>query len=88
MEYDDKVKNRLRRVQGQMGGVLRMMEDDKECKDVISQLSAVRKAVDRIIALLVVSNLEHCLLEEFQEGEEADTHQVLDEAVQLLIKSR
>lgn len=88
MKYDEKVKNRLRRVEGQIGGVLRMMEDDKECTDVISQLSAVRNAVDRIIALLVVSNLEQCLLDELRDGEETDTRQVLDEAVQLLVKSR
>ncbi|EGK08433.1 protein of hypothetical function DUF156 [Desmospora sp. 8437] len=88
MKYEENVRNRLRRVEGQIGGVLRMMEGQQGCKEVVAQLSAARNAVDRIIALLVVANLQQCLLDEFQNGEEGESSQMLDEAVRLLINSR
>jgi DNA-binding FrmR family transcriptional regulator len=86
MEYSDAVKNRLKRIEGQVRGVLRMMEEEKECKDVITQLSAVRSAVDRAILYVVGSNMEICLRQQIENG--ADTDEVLNEAIQLLLKSR
>ncbi len=85
-QYDDGVKRRLRRVEGQVRGVLKMMEEEKNCKDVVSQLSAVRSAVDKAIAYVVAVNLEKCILEEKELGN--DTGKVVQEAVELLIKSR
>lgn len=86
MNYDDNMKRRLRRVEGQVRGVLKMMEEEKYCKDVVSQLSAIRSAVDKTLALVVAVNLEQCLLDEREKG--GDTSKVVQEAVELLIKSR
>lgn len=86
MKYDEDVKLRLRRVEGQVRGVLRMMEEEKSCKEVVSQLSAVRSAVDKAIAYIVAVNLEQCILEERNSGR--DTGKLVQEAVELLIKSR
>ncbi|CAM5783447.1 MULTISPECIES: metal-sensitive transcriptional regulator [Brevibacillus] len=86
MKYGDNVKNRLKRVEGQVRGVLSMMETDKDCKEVVSQLSAIRSAVDKAIALIVAENLAACIKEELAEGR--DTDQVVQEAIQLLVKSR
>jgi len=86
MKYDDDMKRRLNRVEGQVRGVLRMMEEQKNCKDVVSQLSAVRSAIDKTMALVVAVNLEQCIREEQEQG--GDTGKVVQEAVQLLIKSR
>ncbi|WP_078411039.1 metal-sensitive transcriptional regulator [Priestia abyssalis] len=86
MNYTDQTKNRLKRVEGQVRGVLRMMEEDKNCKDVVTQLSAIRSAVDRTIAQIVALNLEQCLIEKQEAGE--DTSKVVEEAIQLLVKSR
>lgn len=86
MKYDDNMKRRLRRVEGQVRGILKMMEEGKNCKDVVSQLSAVRSAVDKTLALVVAVNLEQCLLEEKEQGR--DTNNLVQEAVELLIKSR
>lgn len=63
-----------------------MMEEDKDCKDVVTQLSAVRSAVDRTIAQIVALNLEQCIVERQQAGEE--TAKVVEEAIALLVKSR
>ncbi|MFC3771186.1 metal-sensitive transcriptional regulator [Paenibacillus sp. GCM10012303] len=84
--YDDAIKKRLRRVEGQVRGVLSMIGEQKDCKDVVSQLSAVRSAVDKSIAFIVATNLERCIVEEKEAGN--DTDRLVREAVDLLIKSR
>ncbi len=86
MQYDDDVKRRLKRLEGQARGVLNMMEEGKHCKDVVAQLSAIRSAADKAIAYIVAVNLEQCLVEQLEQGKE--TGQVVKEAVDLLIKSR
>lgn len=86
MNYDEKAVRRLRRVEGQVRGVLKMMEEGKNCKDVVSQLAAVRNAVDKAIAYIVAVNLEQCIREEKDSGE--DKGKLVQEAVELLIKSR
>ena len=85
-EYDQDVKNRLKRVEGQIRGVLKMMEEGKECKDVVTQLSAARSAMDRSLAYIVAKNLETCIRDAEDEGERADD--VIGEAIQMLVKSR
>ncbi|MFF2479581.1 metal-sensitive transcriptional regulator [Paenibacillus sp. NPDC058071] len=86
MQYDDNVKRRLKRVEGQIRGVLKMMEEEQPCKDVVSQLSAVRSAADKAMAYIVAVNLEQCILEEREAGR--DTSKVVQQAVDLLVKSR
>jgi len=86
MEYNDQIKNRVKRMEGQLRGILKMMEEDKDCKDVITQLSAVRSAVDRTVGVIVSSNLVECVLEAEKNGEKAD--EFIKEAVNLLVKSR
>jgi len=86
MQYDDDVKRRLKRLEGQARGVLNMMDEGKHCKDVVAQLSAIRSAADKAIAYIVAVNLEQCLVEQMEQGKE--TGQVVKEAVDLLIKSR
>lgn len=56
------VANRLRRAQGQLGGVLRMLEEGADCTDVLTQLAAVSKAVDRAGFAIIASGLEQCAL--------------------------
>jgi DNA-binding FrmR family transcriptional regulator len=86
MEYPKEIKNRLKRIEGQIRGVLKMMEDEKDCKEVITQLSAVRSAADRSIGYIVAKNLESCLIEQQDKGESAE--EVIKDAVNLLVKSR
>jgi len=85
-EYSDETKARLKRIEGQVRGVLRLMEEGKSCKEVVSQLSAVRNAADKAIALIVAENLHHCILEEQASGK--DTGKLVREAIELLVKSR
>src|SRR5699024_6232996 len=87
MEYDQQLKNRLKRVEGQIKGVLRMMEEGKDCKEVITQLSASRSAMDRTIGVIVSSNLIECIQEKNEEDNRTE-EELIKEAVDLLVKSR
>ncbi|MEK3855679.1 metal-sensitive transcriptional regulator [Cytobacillus sp. FSL H8-0458] len=86
MLYDVKTKNRIKRVEGQLRGILKMMEDEKDCKSVITQLTASRSAIDKAIAVIVSSNLEQCIVENAEKGIESSI--MIEEAVNLLVKSR
>lgn len=86
MNYDDKVKNRLRRMEGQLCGILRMMEEGKDCKDVITQLSAVRSGIERTIGIVVSENLVECV--RANEANPEKMNELIGEAVNLLVKSR
>ena len=57
------VLNRLRRAQGQLGAVVRMIEDGRDCKDVVTQLAAVNRALDRAGFAIISSGLKQCLTE-------------------------
>jgi DNA-binding FrmR family transcriptional regulator len=56
------VLNRLRRAQGQLAGVISMIETGRECKDVVTQLAAVSKALDRAGFKIVATGLRECVL--------------------------
>lgn len=53
--------NRIKRAQGQLAGVLRMLEEGRECEDVVTQLAAVSKALDRAGFTIVATGLQQCL---------------------------
>ncbi|WP_188455323.1 metal-sensitive transcriptional regulator [Virgibacillus oceani] len=86
MRYDPKIKNRMKRVEGQVRGLLKMMEEEKNCRDVVTQMSAVRSALDRTAALIVSTNLEQCIREEKENGQNSE--ELIKEAVNLLVRSR
>ena len=55
------VVKRLRRAEGQLAGVIRMLEAGRDCEDVVTQLAAVSKALDRAGFAIVASGLQQCL---------------------------
>jgi DNA-binding FrmR family transcriptional regulator len=55
------VLNRLRRAQGQLAGVIAMIEAGRECRDVVTQLAAVSRALDRAGFKIVASNMRQCM---------------------------
>ena len=63
------VINRIKRAQGQLGGVLRMLEEGRECEDVVTQLSAVSRALDRAGFAIIASSMRQCMTKS-DEGEQ------------------
>jgi DNA-binding FrmR family transcriptional regulator len=57
------VVNRLRRAQGQIGGILRMIEEGRDCQDIVTQLAAVNHALDRAGFAIISTSLKQCLME-------------------------
>ncbi len=63
------VINRLKRAQGQLSGVVRMLEEGRECEDVVTQLAAVSRALDRAGFSIVATGLKQCLVTGGDEGD-------------------
>ncbi|MGZ4437550.1 MAG: metal-sensitive transcriptional regulator [Nocardioides sp.] len=61
--------NRLKRARGQLDGVIRMLEEGRECEDVVTQLAAVSRALDRAGFAIVATGLKQCMT---QEGGDVD----------------
>ena len=63
LETDDitPILNRLRRAEGQLGGVIRMLEEGRDCQDVVTLLAAVSKALDRAGFAIVATGLRQCV---------------------------
>lgn len=55
--------NRIKRARGQLDGVLRMLEEGRDCEDVVTQLAAVSRALDRAGFAIVATGLQQCLAE-------------------------
>ncbi|WIY06607.1 metal-sensitive transcriptional regulator [Amycolatopsis mongoliensis] len=62
------VRKRLRRAQGQVGGLIQMIDEGRECRDVIIQLAAVSRALDRAGFRLIASGLEQCVSDDSEQG--------------------
>ena len=69
---------------GQIRGVQKMIEEEKECIDIITQLSAVRSSIDRVMGMIVAENLKDCF--ENPEKDPQEQAQKLEQAIQMIIK--
>ncbi|GAY76824.1 MULTISPECIES: metal-sensitive transcriptional regulator [Sporolactobacillus] len=87
MEYTAQMKNRLKRIDGQIRGILNMMEQGEDCRSVVTQMTAARTAMDRALGLVIGKNLEACLREQIESGG-GSAESIINEAVQMLVKSR
>jgi CsoR family transcriptional regulator, copper-sensing transcriptional repressor len=58
----DQLLNRLRRIEGQVGGLERMVEEDRYCIDILTQISAVQAALDKVALGLMDDHAHHCVV--------------------------
>lgn len=82
--YPKPIKNRLRRIEGQLRGVLNMMEREQGCRDVMTQLSAIRAGVERVQMYVIATNMERCIREEVTSGQ--PSAEAIEEAIRALMK--
>lgn len=89
MERQNKPKllNRLNRIGGQVGGIARMVEEDRYCIDVLTQLQAVRAALSRVETEMLKDHLDHCITAAIEGGDPAEQRQKANELIQLLDRS-
>jgi DNA-binding FrmR family transcriptional regulator len=81
----DQLTKRLRRVQGQVGGIERMVADDRYCIDILTQISAAQAALDKIALGLLDDHAHHCVIGAAA-GERADKTDELMAAVGRLMR--
>ena len=80
---------RLRRIEGQIRGLQRMVEDDKYCIDILTQVSAVTSALQSVALCLLEDHLGHCVAQATAEGGDVAAEKVREasEAIARLVKS-
>lgn len=84
----EKVRNRLRRIGGQVGGIERMVEEERYCIDVLTQISAVQAALDKVALELLDGHTRHCVVGAGTERERDEKTEEMMAAVGRLLKSR
>ena len=85
----DRYLTRLRRIEGQVRGLQKMVEDDKYCIDILTQVSAVTSALQSVALGLLEDHLGHCVTQATQEGGDVAEQKVREasQAIARLVKS-
>lgn len=80
------VSQRLARIEGQVRGLSRMIEDDRYCIDVLTQVKAVQAALKKVEGELLSDHADHCLAAAIASDNQAEREEKVAELVQLLMK--
>ena len=85
MEQNHKaqLKNRALSIQGHIGAVVRMMDEDAYCIDILKQTQAIQKAIDKLNALILESHLESCVTTAIRGNKPKERERVLKELMQV-----
>ena len=83
-EIKPKVINRLNRIEGQVRGIVRMVEDDRYCVDVLTQIQAVRAALTRVESEVLKDHLDHCVMGAMTGDDLVDRKAKASELIELL----
>ena len=75
------VTKRLRRIEGQVGGLLRMIENDRYCVDVLTQINAVRAALHKVEEKVLGDHVSHCVANAFASGDVTDQRHKVEELI-------
>ena len=79
-----KLLNRLSRIEGQVRGIARMVESDRYCIDILTQLQAVRSALVRVETELLKGHLDHCIESAIVSGDQVEQRRKATELIELL----
>ena len=81
-----RIQDRLRRIEGQVRGLQAMVDEDRYCIDVLTQVSAVRAALESVALLLLADHTEHCVTEAIRAGDGSEKVRELNGAVERLVR--
>jgi DNA-binding FrmR family transcriptional regulator len=79
-----KIVNRLRRIEGQIAGLARMVEDDRYCIDILTQMQAAKAALSKVEDAILADHAAHCVAAAIRSGDAADQYQKFSELVDLI----
>ena len=74
-----RVNLRLKRIAGQVGGIQRMLEEERYCVDVLLQIAAARAALDQVGKLILANHVETCVADAFASGKPRERRKKMDE---------
>jgi CsoR family transcriptional regulator, copper-sensing transcriptional repressor len=80
------IEARLSRIEGQVRGLRKMVDEDRYCIDVLTLMSAVQSALDSVALMLLRDHTEHCVAEAIRSGDGDDKVRELSEAVERLVR--
>jgi DNA-binding FrmR family transcriptional regulator len=83
----DDIRKRLRRITGQVGGIERMVDEERYCIDILTQVSAIQAALDKVALRLLDDHARHCVMGSADVDREALTEEMMG-AVGRLLRSR
>ncbi len=76
----------LRRIEGQVGGIIRMVEDERYCVDILTQIRAIRAALKKVEGGVLREHVEHCVAGAFKGGDAGDERAKIDELMQVFTR--
>ena len=79
------VRNRLARVIGHLHAVERMLDDERDCAEVLIQLAAIRSALNNICKLILKDHMDHCVIDAVRDNDTASLEE-LNKAIDMLMK--
>ncbi len=77
-------QNRLRRIEGQIRGLQKMVEEDRYCADIITQVASVQEALRGVARNLMKNHLHHCAAKALRSGKKEKTEAMYDELLELI----
>lgn len=86
-ENKDKVLARLRRIEGQVRGITKMVKDDRYCIDVLTQVSAAKAALESVSLNLLEDHMHHCVADAIKAGDGTAKVREVSEAIERLVRS-
>ncbi len=84
------IQKRLRRIEGQVRGLQRMVDNDEYCIDILTQVSAATKALQSVALALLDEHLRHCVTDATRSGDDGESERIITEAsqaIERLVKS-
>ena len=78
----ESVLNRLKRIEGQVRGIMKMLEDDKSCEEILIQISSAKSALHKAGQVILEGHLHHCVLDGIRDGDEEETIKKLSSAIE------
>jgi CsoR family transcriptional regulator, copper-sensing transcriptional repressor len=84
----DSVSARLKRIEGQVGGLIRMVEDDRYCVDILTQINAVRSALHKVEEQILRDHVSHCVASAFASGDTIEQRHKVEELVETIGRMR
>lgn len=79
----DAIIKRLKRIEGQVKGIQKMVEDERYCVDILTQISAIRSAINKVGSIILENHMKGCVSQSIKQG---DSEEMIDELMKTIDK--